>query len=186
MLFNPSSLRLGRGVEQGSVHLPPANCKIYLPLLGVSAAWQTEEQPHAGRRTRSSPAQKAGVAYQRRVGEFLSGGNSHWRTVASPWFAYCDMHGGKRRYCQPDFLLVDDGNSTCVIVEAKLTWTPEAWWQLERLYRPVIAKACRWETLLCLCISRGYDPAFPAPTAPTFVDDVYDIKPNLFNFLIFK
>jgi hypothetical protein len=184
MASSPASFRLGSGTAKASAPLPPDN--LYLPLLGVSAAWQSEEQPYAGRRTRNSAAQRAGLAYQRRVGEFLAGRDSNWRVLSSPWFAYCDWGGGKRRYCQPDFILADDSNSTAVLVEVKIRWTPAAWWQLEKLYLPVVRASKRWENLLLLCISRGYDPAIPAPAEPHFVDDVYQCKPEQFNLLIFK
>lgn len=190
MLSSPDSFRLGSGAKPASDHLPPA--KIYLPTLGVSAAWlcEAKEEPYAGqgKRVRRSAAQKAGIAYQRRVGAFLAGGNRHWSLITSPWFAYCDWGGGKRRYCQPDFLLADDSNSTCVIVEVKLgaAAVPLAWWQLEKLYKPVLEKTHRWQTLFSLCISRSYDPSFPAPQTPHFVDDVYSVQPGKFNFLVVK
>lgn len=60
-----------------------------------------------------TPAQKAGLAYQRRVGKFLTLWSSSlgWELLDGPWLV---------GPCQPDFLLVSP--SGCVlVVEAKLT-----------------------------------------------------------------
>lgn len=53
------------------------------------------------------------------------------------WFEYYDSNG--HGFCQPDlFLRVGE---ELVILEVKYTWVPEAYAQIEKLYRPVLEAA---------------------------------------------
>lgn len=53
------------------------------------------------------------------------------------WWHFCDANGPG--WCQTDVLLI--GSTFALVLECKLTWTPEAGKQLGRLYKPVVEKA---------------------------------------------
>jgi len=50
-----------------------------------------------------------------------------------------------------------------VVVEIKLQHMPEAGWQLNDLYRPVVRVEHDGMPVSCLEICRSYDPAMPFP-----------------------
>ena len=60
--------------------------------------------------------------------------------IPSPWFKYFDLAEEKVKWCQPDGLLIDIHKGTITIVEIKLKHTPNAWWQLQFKYLPVVKK----------------------------------------------
>jgi hypothetical protein len=106
--------------------------------------------------------------------------------VDGPWFAFTDS-SSRRHYCQPDFLLFDEANSFGVVVEVKTRWTDAAWWQLEKLYVPVLQRVFPHLSLLRLCICRSFDPSIPLPEgAVHFCSDLMDAKPSLFNVLVVR
>lgn len=174
-------LRLGSGSASITGLVPPPS--FYLPQEPISHVWSTDD-PFAGRRSRNSAAQRAGLAYQRKVGRYLESSRKDWILLVGPWLAYSDL-GSRRRFCQPDFIL-DCGGGLAVVVEVKLRWTPLAWWQLKKLYLPVLSATKKWQTIIPLCISRSFDPAEPAPEVPYFCDDIFDARPDSFNLLVVR
>lgn len=72
---------------------------------------------------------RLGVVYERLLAEELGGDWKHGQ-----WFEFEDQNG--HGYCQPDFVRVVD--DAAVVLEAKLTWLPEAHQQIDLLYRPVL------------------------------------------------
>jgi len=47
-----------------------------------------------------------------------------------------------------------------VIVEVKIQHMPEAWWQLEAAYRPILQAAAPKADIYCLEVCRSYDPEY--------------------------
>lgn len=182
MLFDPERSRFG-GEVASSLSRPPDH--LYLPKGGITCAWRAAEVPFAGKRSRHSGAQKAGLAYQKRIGKWILGNLCNFDLIPSPWFAYCDS-SNKRRYCQPDFILLDEPNKTIIIVEVKITWTSSAWFQLRCLYEPVLRTVYEGWTVIPLVISRSYDPALPKQEEPRFCNDLTNAAPNQFNVLIVR
>lgn len=78
------------------------------------------------------------------------------------WFQYWDAKGDG--YCSPDILLAD--GQTTVIIECKLTWTPNAEAQIRELYAPVIEMAFKRPTI-GIVITRHLTPATPQDTLVT-------------------
>jgi hypothetical protein len=180
MLLHPSPVA-GRSSDT----LPPLPAYIKLPQGDITHAERTLQNPYAGKRSHRSGAQKAGLAYQSRVGRHLGDTCPATSVVSGPWFYYSDATR-VRSYCQPDFLIRTLSGRALVVVEAKLRWTSDAWWQLRSLYLPVLRKAMLGETLLPLCICRSYDPAIRIPEPVNFVDEVDECKPGLFNVMVWK
>ena len=156
----------------------------FLPKEIVSA-WESGN-PHYPKRDSSTPAQKAGLAYQKWVVKFVESGDcSSFKVRPGIWYCYHD--GECRRYCQPDILLQDDSSKTLVIVEVKLRWTADAWWQVQRLYTPVLRRVFGpdW-TLIPLVIAKSYDPAVRIVESVKLCDDVFDVSPSLFNVMVVR
>jgi hypothetical protein len=86
----------------------------------------------------------------------------------SPWFAFGD--GRKVYYFQPDGLLFLPDPLRVVVVEVKYQHTPDAYWQVERYYLPLLKLffARSGRQLVALEICKWFDPAtaFPCPVRP--------------------
>lgn len=122
------------------------------------------------RRVRGAKA--AGLAYERKV-------HRHLREVYSPeaggplyapaqWIEFVERGStSRRRWAQPDGLLVNLDKGLVTIVETKLRHTDRAWWWLRQIYLPLLRHIfpAGW-TFALLEVVRYYDPAvhFPEPT----------------------
>lgn len=95
--------------------------------------WARTCQPppmFAGKR-RSRGAKAQGLRYERALAKALP------TAVHGQWFEFKDRRGAG--WCQPDLLLAVAGG--LLVLEAKYTWILEGHLQIEKLYRPVVAKA---------------------------------------------
>lgn len=162
---------------------PPAH---FIPAE-ILAAWKTNDQPFASRKSRHTPAQKAGLRYQTFVGDRLRGaglGLLH----SGPWYCYAHF-GGSRKYCQPDFV-VELQSDLLLVVEAKIRWTSDAWWQLDHLYLPVLRAAHPDATVVGLCVTRSYDPAIRVPSEVNLMFDLASVERSVrasaFNVLVLR
>ena len=83
-----------------------------------------------------TPAQKAGLSYQKKVGGALTTTAKYLGAslLSEPWFRFCDADGVGQAV--PDFIL-SFGVET-LIIEVKLTYTPEAGEKLTKLYLPIV------------------------------------------------
>lgn len=132
----------------------------------------------------SSAAQRAGLAYESRIQqELLARYGALYRR--SPFVHFDDSSGA--RTCIPDGLLVL--NARPIVIEIKSQHMPEAWWQLRRLYGPVLGKYFG-EPPLLLEICRSYDPQMPFPEQPILVHDIgsfaFHAKPSAFGAMRWK
>jgi hypothetical protein len=111
-------------------------------------------------------AQRLGLRYERivqdRIREIFPG------YVAGAYIHFCDDL--VYRTAQPDGLLVFD--DYLFIVEIKYQHVPEAWWQLDQLYKPLAQKLWPQKEIGLLEICRIYDPATPFPCDVTLFDDL--------------
>lgn len=97
-----------------------------------------KEKHYRGRRAQ-------GVKYERK-------GHQHFQSLyqeiyfASPWLHFQEV-GKSPRYCQPDAILFLPRQLKFIILEFKYNHTDRAWWQVQRLYRPVLQKifGAQWE-----------------------------------------
>lgn len=123
---------------------------------------ELKSPPWIGQSTKNS-AKLAGLRYERQAKEFIR--NSFPRLyVEGPWFSFTNGGDTPRRYCQPDFLLLDFLAGTLVVGEIKLRHTAGSWWQVEHLYLPVVRAIFggNWKySAFEMC--HWYDPAVAFP-----------------------
>lgn len=101
-------------------------------IKGLISAELLSERPKCIPHGRARGAKAAGLRYQRAFGKAI--GRS---ALDGPWFAFRDLNGNG--FCQPDFVI--NLPSIAVVLECKYTWTPEAFAQIELLYKPVLEMA---------------------------------------------
>lgn len=83
-----------------------------------------------------SKSQLEGIRFEEAFCEHLKA--LHGKAIIGPWIEYMDANGWG--LCQPDALTVDP----FIIYECKLSYTPKAYTEISRLYRPVCE---RWLNL---------------------------------------
>jgi hypothetical protein len=62
-----------------------------------------------------------------------------------------------------------------VICEIKVTFTSDAWWQLRKLYEPVVRLAMKPGRMALLVMCKSFDPAVPFPEIPKALPQVREI-----------
>lgn len=84
--------------------------------------------------------------------------------LSNPWLNFKCAADSSRRWCQPDGILIDHISGVVTIFECKYSHCARAWWQLHRLYGPVLKKLfpSHWE-LRYLEIVYYFDPAVVFP-----------------------
>lgn len=151
---------------------------VYIPSGGIfNARFGGLAGPPSGR----TAAQKLGLAYETRVNDVLSQiYGIDYRHSASILFQ--DRRGTHR--CIPDGLLKI--GSDLVIIEIKLRHTERAWWQLSRLYLPVLTQLVRPGTKIFRAeICRSYDPQEVFPDHDT-VSSLHKLPLNRVGVLTWK
>lgn len=114
-----------------------------------------------------SEAQKQGLRYEAYVQEHLVARFDNYNP--EPRVACLD--DGVCRELRPDGLLVYPDR--IFIFEMKYQHVPEAWWQLEKLYKVALARYYHCPISL-VEVCRSYDPAMPFPVPVTLVSDLED------------
>jgi hypothetical protein len=115
--------------------LPPPP-QGFLPARNVQwAHFVRDNQPFMRPQHKPTGKRLQGVKYetaaQAHIGSIAGGAY-----LASPWLKFSGNQGDK--WCQPDGLLFDLERGIITIVEIKLQHTTDAWWQLRKLYQPVL------------------------------------------------
>ncbi len=142
--------------------LPPPSASFHPAGRVLAANFCT---PPALRKKRYTGRRLQGVQYEKKVHAYLEGFYGE-RYIPNPWIRF--FTEGKWRWCQPDALLLDPRAGRITIVEVKYQHTSDAWWQVRRLYQPVLEvmfPAHLWAFDACEVV-KWYDPAtlFPEKT----------------------
>ena len=152
--------------EFAPVETPVKPSRGFRPVTRVFDA-RFSDSPLRGIRNpgTATAAQRAGKRYEKKVLQALEKQFRVDDSVTlrpSPWIAFSGAPS-EERHCQPDLLLVTE--SEVLLCEIKLSHTLDAYWQLERLYRPVVEKLFGARPVRLVEITRSFDPAvrFPAP-----------------------
>ena len=133
--------------------------------------------PHFVRPVKLTAKLQAGITYENAVHEHFDRmyGDQY---VPGPWLKFVGRNK-KMRWCQPDALLIDLEANCITIVECKYKHIARSWWQLHRLYLPVIQHLFgpKWTYRLAE-VSKWCDPATPYPGATPRImklENCYDL-----------
>ena len=166
----PSPSLLDPGAAGLPVQVPPP--PYFTPLSGSPRdVKQLHENifPLRPAEDLTSAAQYAGIRYESKAQRHLI------ETIGpfyqpSPAFSFLD--GDWRRVCAPDGLLESDGYTT--LFEIKHQHSPEAWWQLRKLYQPVLQSYRPKNRIYVVEVCKLYDPATPFPEKVQLITDLKD------------
>lgn len=144
----------------------------FYPAGAVQWATLLAETPGFIKRKRTSKAKARGIRYEKRVQEILLNkfGSSY---IPSPWVLFSEGFDLRTRYCQPDGLLIDFHRGRITIIEIKYNHCELAWWQLYKLYLPVIKEIFgpNW-TYSCCEVVRWFDPQTRVPEKVQMQKDI--------------
>jgi len=155
--------------NEQALFLPP---KGFRQASEVRAAWLVTAPPHSriSKSSRNTAAQKAGKRYEKKVIEIL---NDIYTTIPSPWISFDDKLGIER-LCQPDCLVIFD--CSVVVVEIKRMHTVMAWFQLRKLYEPVVRCLFPDKNIVVAEVTSGFDPRTPWPESVEFSTSLQDLR----------
>lgn len=97
-----------------------------------------------------------------------------------PWLKF--EVGGNTRWAQPDWLGFNVLQGVIYVVEMKLTRVPDAWWQLNRLYIPLLEKVFPKWTLVPVEVASRV-AIFPTPEPVRQVRKLEEAAPGTTSFL---
>lgn len=100
--------------------------------------------------------------------------------LPSPPIHFLDDNG--YRTIIPDGLISNPGR--VFIFEIKSQHMPEAWWQLDQLYKPVLTERRVGCPISCIEICRSYDPAMPFPIKPDVLSSFDEVLTYQGNFAV--
>ena len=128
-----------------------------------------------------SQREKMGIRYERRVHTRLLDAWGFGNYFPSQWFVFGD--GERAHYFQPDGILLLANPNRIAIVEVKYQHTPDAFWQLEHFYLPLLRCFFRRASrpLVTVEVCKWYDPAVPFPRSVRMVEDLGHLRPGDFN-----
>lgn len=160
----PHLLGSDRAASAGAApsHFPPPR---FRPLLGPTQNVQLRVAPYIPS-VGETAAQKSGLRYEALIQEKIR--KEFPGYLAAPYIHFEDAY--KARTAQPDGILAFDRH--VFIVEIKYQHVPEAWWQLQRLYYPLVCRLWPAREVSLLEICRSFDPHVAFPVEVVRVDDL--------------
>lgn len=163
--------------------LPPRN---FIPAGLIREAQFVFEPPEFTEKgNNGTVAQHAGNRYETKVHRYLYGLFPD-QYLPAPWVRF-HSQGQRRRWAEPDGLVIDIREGTIAIVEAKLSHTLDAWFQLRRLYEPLIRHIFghSWSYYI-VEICGWYDPAVQFPEKVCMAPDLSKLGINEYNVHIYN
>lgn len=157
----------------------PIKPRGFKPASGVSSAIFHVDGPACFATTpkRMSPAKRRGKVFEKRALSALEEAGLFDLFVSSPWMKFEEPRSASR-ICQPDALGFHEGpkGPVATIIEIKLRHTILAYWQLRRLYEPVVKAAFpHYEIRVCE-LTQAFDPSVPWPEDVVFIQELEDLR----------
>lgn len=147
-----------RRSDASPISVPPPI--FFKPLQGQPSDVKVVIGPYE-RAVGDTAAREAGLHYEQKVQKRLIGqfNIQYW---PAPYVHFKDGDSTRfNRTVVPDGLMIMPNR--IFIIEIKAQHTPDAWWQLTRLYKPVIREWPSCTAISCIEICRTYDPSTPFP-----------------------
>lgn len=157
----PSLEALSGRAAGASLSVPPPRFRSLGNVTHFSISFSDYCQSGQG----VSEAQKQGLRYEAKVQDYLV---ARFRDY-NPEPRISVLDDGVARQLRPDGLLIYPDR--VFIFEIKYQHMPEAWWQLEKLYKVALAKKYHCPISL-VEVCRSYDPAMPFPVPVTLIEDL--------------
>lgn len=140
----------------GPSMLAPAYFKPARPMVANIVSYKPPP-------SKSTPSQAAGLRYEKKWHEFAANHyGTSYQTFEDRQIAFSDEVYGWRT-CRPDGLFWDEGRRQLLIFEVKIRHTADAYWQLEKLYKPVLSHFYIGIDKVLIEVTKSFDPSTPFP-----------------------
>jgi hypothetical protein len=157
------------GDEKLIILPPPAR---FRPARGVEWARFSDNAPTFKRKGRVTGRRLQGVKYEIAAQAMV---NRKFKLyIENPWLIFYSEGG--LHYCRPDGLLFDFKLGVIIIVEMKYQHTTDAWWQVRKLYEPVLRRMfpeTLW-TFHFLELVKWFDSAVKWPEQIRMIENIED------------
>lgn len=122
-----------------------------------------------------------GIKYEAKVHERLQEAYG-LRYIPNQWWQY-RTEDGKVHFAQTDGLLLIPDRQLCILLEVKYNHTPEAFWQTENLYVPLLSRFLRGTNykIAVVEVCKWFDCNTPFPVKPTLCEELTAVHPSRFN-----
>jgi hypothetical protein len=165
-------------VKPSDFPTPPLD---FNPVTKCTWAEYSDTPPEFIRSVRRRGRRYLGIKYERKA-------QAHLRDVygdcylPSQWVRYRGAADDRVRWCQPDGVLVDRSAMALTIVEIKYNHTEVAWWQMFKLYLPVLEKLFEGYgyEFRCVEVCKWFDPAVRCPQKPKLRDRLENVQKDEF------
>jgi hypothetical protein len=144
--------------------LPPP--RRFRPLAGQPRSVQLGSQQTGQSGFGPTAAQKAGIRYEAKAQVHLAALLPHYRVA--PHIFFEDDDGW--RYVVPDGLLIQP--RATFVFEIKVRHMADSWWQLRKLYVPVLEALDPRVPVVPIEVCQSYDPAIEYPEAVQMIEDL--------------
>lgn len=132
---------------------------------------------------------RQGILYERKALEYLARSATDFglELLSGQWVAYRTIHDAKTKmnFCQPDAIFVDEERKKLTLFEIKLQHTSDAWWQLRKLYEPVLHAIFPSFSIASIELVRWMDPHTPFPETFYFAGELAQARDSLLGVHIF-
>lgn len=139
----------------------------------IRRAKELPEKPSFIATNKVTGARARGLSYEAKALRMLEARYAELPTPVvfkpGPWFEYEDQEG--RHWCQPDAVIIKASEGFGCIYECKYQHSSEAWFQIWRLYEPVLRflyPTISWQGME---ICKWFEPSTPWPEQPVFTPD---------------
>lgn len=159
--------------------------KNFDPVGPVEWVTPLEHQPPFITRKKRRGRRALGIKYELRGHDhfFQKFGEFYF---PSQWWKFKEVDKAPR-WCQTDGLLIDPYVGLITVLEFKYQHTSDAWWQLRKLYLPVVSTAFGfdWEYSVCEVV-KWYDPSTAFPERVKMAKCPSIVRPGEFGVHIWK
>lgn len=138
--------------------------KGFKGVRGLSSVRVIDEPQFAKTHGNVRGSKRKGLLYQERIVDHLDQvKGEEWEAIPGLWFEFYESRG--KRFAQADWVGFNPKEGLVCIAEVKLSRVPLAWWQLNRLYKPLVQKLFpEWNIALLEITATVYNVAIPEPT----------------------
>lgn len=121
-------------------------------------------------KNKKQTARERGLAYERKAHKYIEREFPD-TCIIGPWIKFKNLGQETFSYCQPDALVLDLRNNSITVIEIKLKHTSDAWWQVRRLYTPVVQHIFgpSWN-YIAIEMAKWFDPHTKFPERFEFID----------------
>lgn len=134
---------------------------------------------------RQSASMRKGMRYERMIKSLFSQAFRE-SYCHGQWIEFWER--GIKRWCQIDGIWVDRERKILTIFEIKYRHTIKAWWQLRRLYSPILWRYLQElgekEFKVAICeVVKVFDPSVEFPEKVTLISSIEEIQPGRFQVI---